>query len=412
MKKFFSGTSAGNGKSLAQGLMARIKRLPRSKSWAPVETGETSSPKPGVRSRGKHLAFLIIFLVPTILSVVYFGFVASGVYISESSFVIRGPEPQMANPLGMFLEGAGFARSQDDTYAVQDFILSRDALRALDDHMGIRAAFSSKAIDVVSRFAGLDWWDNNYEALHRYYQKHVDVEVDSTSSVVILSTRAFTAEDSLRMNQLLIEMSEALVNQLNDRARQDMIRFASREVAEAEKSAKEAALTLARYRNEQGVIDPERQSIIPLQQIAKMQDELVQSKVQLAQLEMVTKASPQIPVFKKRVQFLEEEIKAESLRVAGGGVRSLAGKAAEFQRLSLEKEFADKQFAIALASLEKARNEAQRKQLYLERIAQPSNPDVPTEPKRVKGVLGTMIISLIIWGIVSLLLAGIREHHA
>ncbi|HEY5627103.1 MAG TPA: hypothetical protein VIR79_04115, partial [Nitrospira sp.] len=352
MKNLFAGTSVENGKALALELVARMKRFPRPRpeSHAPIEKGAPPSPRPSKRSTGRYLMFLCLVAAPTALSIAYFGFIASGTYISESSFVIRGPEQQVSNPLGMILEGAGFTRSQDDSYAVQEFIHSRDALQAIEEKMAIRAAFSDKDIDIVSRFAGLDWWDDNFEALHRYYRKHVEVDLDSVSSVVTLSTRAFTAEDSFRMNQSLIEMSEALVNQLNDRGRQDMIRFAAREVAEAEQKAKDAALTLARYRNEQGVIDPERQSIIPLQQIAKMQDELIATKVQLAQLEMLTKASPQIPVLKRRAQLLEGEIEAESKRVAGGGITSLAGKAAEFQRLSLEKEFADKQFATALAS--------------------------------------------------------------
>ena len=374
------------------------------------ERDRFSAQKRGSRIKGVNLLFLLTVILPTLLSAFYFGYIASDAYISESSFVIRGPERQSANPLGMILKGAGFTRSQDDGYAVQDFILSRDALRALDEQQGIRKAFAGKDVDIFSRFGGIEWWDDSFEALHQYYQKHVDVQLDSVSSVVTLTTRAFTAEDSFRMNQLLLEMSEALVNQLNERGRQDMIRFAAHEVAMAEAQAKEAALTLAQYRNEKGVIDPERQSTIPLQQIAKMQDELITTKIQLGQLQLLAENNPQIPALTKRAKFLEAEIEAQSMRVAGGG-RSLASKAAEFQRFALEKEFADKQLSIALASLEHARNEAQRKQLYLERIAQPSKPDMAMEPRRIRGIAAACILGLIAYGVITILIAGIREHQ-
>ena len=374
------------------------------------ERDRFSAQKRGSRIKGVNLLFLFAVVLPTLLSAFYFGLIASGTYISESSFVIRGPERQTANPLGMILKGAGFTRSQDDGYAVQDFILSRDALRALDEQQGIRKAFAGKDVDIFSRFGGIEWWDDSFEALHQYYQKHVDVQLDSVSSVVTLTTRAFTAEDSFRMNQLLLEMSEALVNQLNERGRQDMIRFAAHEVAMAEAQAKEAALTLAQYRNEKGVIDPERQSTIPLQQIAKMQDELITTKIQLGQLQLLAENNPQIPALTKRAKFLEAEIEAQSMRVAGGG-RSLASKAAEFQRFALEKEFADKQLSIAMASLEQARNEAQRKQLYLERIAQPSKPDMAMEPRRIRGIAAACILGLIAYGVITILIAGIREHQ-
>ncbi len=354
-----------------------------------------------------HRLFWVTVLLPTLLSAVYFGLIASDVYISESRFVIRTPERQTASPLGSILKGAGFSRSQDDSYTVQNLILSRDALRALDEKLGARHAFGKG--DVFSRFPGLDW-DDSFENLHRYYQKMVGVQLDGVSSIATLTVRAFDAEGAYRMNQMLLEMSETLVNQLNDRARQDMIKFAAAEVAQAESKAKLAALALARYRNEKGVIDPEKQSAIPLQQIAKLQDELIAAKTQLAQLQMLTKDNPQIPVLKKRIQTLEAEIELESDRVAGNG-RSLASKAAEFQRLALEKEFADKQLASALASLEQARNEAQRQQLYLERIAQPSLPDAAMEPRRLRAVLAVFVLGLIAWGVLTMLIAGIKEHQ-
>ena len=358
------------------------------------------------RSIQTHKLFWLTVVLPTLVAIVYFGLIAADVYISESRFVVRSPERSTASPLGMLLKGTGFTRSQDDSYTVQDFMLSRDALRALDEKLELRDAYNKG--DVLSRFPGLDW-DDSFENMHRYYQKMVGVQLDPVSSIATVTVRAFSTEEAQQINQHLLEMSEALVNQLNERGRQDMIRFAANEVTVAETKAKLAALTLARYRNEKGVIDPEKQSAIPLQQIAKLQDELISTKSQLAQLQLLTKENPQIPVLKKRIQMLETEIELESARVAGGG-RSLASKAAEFQRLALEKEFADKQLASALASLEQARNEAQRQQLYLERIAQPSLPDAAMEPRRVRNILTTLVLGLVAWGVLTMIVAGIKEH--
>jgi capsular polysaccharide transport system permease protein len=147
-----------------------------------------------------------------------------------------------------------------------------------------------------------------------------------------------------------------------------------------------------------------------LQQIAKLQDELIATQALLTQLQAFTKNNPQIPSLQQRAQNLRQEIDAETIRVAGGD-RSLANKAAEYQRLALEREFADKQLASALASLEQARNEAQRKQLYLERIVQPSKPDMAMEPRRIRGILATFMLGLVVWGVLTMLLAGVREHR-
>lgn len=362
------------------------------------------------RIKGMNWLFILTVVVPTLLSIIYFGLIASDIYISESRFVVRSPERQTASPLGMLFKGTGFARSQDDTYTVQDFILSRDALKILNDKFGLGKAFASKDVDIVSRFAGLEWWDTSFEALHKYYQTKVEIELDALSSITILTVKSFTVEDAFHINQQLLEMSEALVNQLNERGQKDMIRFAASEVTTAEKKAKAAALALAAYRNQKNVIDPERQSNIQLQQIAKLQDELIATQAQLVQLQTFTKKNPQIPSLQLRVQYLRQEIDAETNRVAGGDL-SLAKKTAEYQRLSLEREFADKQLGSALASLEQARNEAQRQQLYLERIVQPSKPDMAMEPRRARSILATFMLGLAAWGVLTMLFAGIREHQ-
>lgn len=352
---------------------------------------------------------LVTTIVPTALAILYFGLIASNVYISESRFVVRSPERQTSSPLGLMFKGAGFSKAQDDSYAVQDYVLSRDALKALNDELKIKDAYSSPEVDFFSRFSGLDW-DDSLEAFHQYYQKKISVQLDSSSSITTLTVRAFTPDAAQGVNQRLVELAENLVNKLNERGRQDMIRFAADEVAEAQVKAKAAALALSQYRNAKGVIDPEKQSAIPLQQVAKLQDELIATRSQVMQLEGLAKDNPQLPVLRHRMGLLQSEIDAETKRVAGGGDRSLAGKAAEFHRLTLEKEFAEKMLASAMSTLEQARNEAQRQQLYLERIVQPSLSDQALEPRRLRNIASVFVIGLIAFGVLSMLIAGIKEH--
>lgn len=354
--------------------------------------------------------FAVMVMAPIVLSGIYYGFFASDVFISESRYVVRSPERQSSSALGLMLKGAGFSRAEDDSYVVQNYILSRDALQVLESDIAIRKRFSGGHIDLFSRFGGLDF-DQSMENFYRFYQKKVDVQVESASSISTLSVRAYTAEDARLINEKLLERAEALVNNLNERGRQDLIRFAQQEVAGSEQKAKAAALALARYRNEKSVIDPEKQSTLPLQQVAKLQEELIITRAQIGEIEKLARDNPQLPLLRGRAVVLEREIQNETQRVAGSTDRSLASKAAEFQRLALEKEFADKMLASAMSTLEQARNEAQRKQLYLERIVLPNLPDEAMEPKRLKGFLSIVLLSLLAYGVVVVFVAGVREHQ-
>lgn len=353
--------------------------------------------------------FLLTVLIPTILATIYFGLIASDVYISESRFVVRSPERQTATGLGSLLKGAGFSRSQDDTYTVNDFMRSRDALGKINAQIPLAKAFGSNKVDLFSRFNTLGL-DGSNEALYRYYQNRIVIDLDTASSIATLKVNAFDAEDAYRINIMLLDMGESLVNQLNERGRQDMIRFAASEVEVAEQKAKAAGLALSSYRNDKTVFDPERQSALQLQLISKMQDELIATKTQLDQVRTFTPDNPQIPALQKRSTSLQSEMDAQMAKVAGGGT-SLTNKTAEFERLTLERAFADKQLGAALASLEQARNDAQRKQLYLERIVQPNKPDVAVEPRRFRGILATFILGMICWGVLTILVAGVREHR-
>lgn len=354
--------------------------------------------------------FLITVLIPTASAIVYFGLMASDVYISQSQFIIRSSTQQNLTGLSGLLKGTGFSRSDDDSYAVQDFITSRDAMTVLNRELKIKQAFEQGKIDLFSRFGALDW-DDSLENFYRYYQKMVGVELATDSSIVTLSTRAYTADEAKAMNELLLELGEKLVNQMSDRARQDTIDVAMKEVALAEKKDQAASVALANYRNRNNVMDPERQSAIPLQQIGQLQEELISTRLQIAQMEKLAKNNPQLPSLRQREMLLQSEIENQTRSVAGQANQSLASKAANYQRLVLEKEFADKMLASAMTSLEQARIEAQHKQLYLERIAQPSLPDKAMEPHRVRNILATFLLGLILWGVLTIVIGGVREHY-
>ncbi len=359
-------------------------------------------------TRRLNALFLIAVAIPTVLAVWYFGAFASDVYVSEARFLVRNPQRQQTSGIGALLQGTALSRAQDDTYSVHDFIRSRDALREIDERIGFSEAYSQSLIDAVNRFPGL-YPDESFEALHRYYQKQVSIQYDSVSSISILEVRAFTATDAKRINEMLLEMGERLVNNMNERSRRDLIDAAEREVQVAEARAKDAAASLASFRSGRAVFDPAVQGAMQLQGVAKLNEELLAAEAQLAQIRRVSPDNPQVGSLRSRVEGLRQSIREENARVLGrsGG---LVAQSPEYDRLVLEKTFADRQLGTTLAALDTARAEAQRKQLYLERLVQPHLPDYAVEPRRIRSILTVFVLGLVAWGVLSLIVAGVREH--
>jgi len=368
---------------------------------------------PGLRARRGlpkvNGLLLVTVVIPTTLAVLYYGFLASDVYVSESRFVVRSPDKPSVSGLGVLLKSAAFSNAGDEIYAADEYIQSRDALKALNGTGAVARAYSNAKVSVFDRFDPLGI-DGSFEELFDYFHKKVRVDYESTSSITTLTVRAYTPQDAQKFNLQLLELAEDTVNRLNRRGRVDVIQLSEQEVQDAEEASRQAAVALAQFRNASGIIDPEKQASVQLQMISKLQDELIGSRMQLLQLQSMAPENPQIPVLRVRVSGLSREIERQLGAVAGNR-RSLSATAARYQRLALEREFADKRLAVAMTSLQDARAEARRKQAYVERIAQPSRPDEAREPRRVRGIFATFVLGLVAWAILSMLLAGVREHH-
>lgn len=367
-----------------------------------------SSSKATIFSRVDRL-FLLTVVAPSALAILYFGLFASDVYVSESQFVVRSPDKPAASGLGVLLKSAGFSNAGDEIFAAHEYVRSRDALKDLNRNDAVVHAYGNRAVSIFDRFNPLGF-DGSFEDLYDYYRGKVRVDYATTSSITTLTVRAFTARDAQLFNRQLLERSEELVNRLNNRGRTDLVRFATQEVVEAKIAAREAALSLARFRNASGILDPEKQATLQLQMVSKLQDELIGARTQLQQLRAMAPENPQIPILETRIASLSREID-EQLGLVAGNRRSLSASAAQYQRLELEREFADRRLAAAMNSLEEARNESRRKQAYVERIVQPSLPDEAKEPRRLRGIFATFVLGLVAWAVASMLLAGIREHH-
>ncbi|WP_236672176.1 hypothetical protein [Croceicoccus sp. YJ47] len=352
--------------------------------------------------------FLAAVVVPTMLAFVYFAFLASDIYVSEARFVVRSPAKVAATSLGQMLSGSGLGGASEESNAVVEYLESRSALDDANRDGLLSQAYTAGDIFLLDRFGGL--LPPNQERFFDYYLDKVELEPDPTTQVLHLRVSAFGPQDSQRIAERLLERSEDLVNRLSGRARADALQVAESDAREAQERARAAAVELANYRSRTGIIDPEKEAIARLESIARLEDEMISARSQLDQLRQFTPQAPQIPYLQSQVETLNREIERRRSGVAGRR-GSLSSAGARYQVLQLDSELAAKQLAAAMVSLRDAQAEARGKRAYVERIAPPSLPDYPIRPRRIGGVLAVFVLGLLAWGILTVLLAGVREHR-
>lgn len=372
---------------------------------------QAATPTPASRRKPFNWLFWLMVAAPTVCAAVYYGLIASDQYQSESSFVVRSSKSQSASDgLGILFQGMGIARAQDDTYTVQEYMRSRTALSELSQTIPIRSLYEKKG-DVFSRFNGLGFdFLNSEEAFYQYYSKKIAIQFDSISGISTLQVQSFDPAESQQINRALLTKGEDLINTINDRARKDTVKFAEQNVATAQENVRQTADELMAYRTQNGVLDLKEQSGMQLALISKLQDELITIQTQLDQVRAVTPDNPQISGLQTREKSLQAEIRRQTQQMTGATGRSIANKAAQYQKLTLENNLAEQQLAAALSALESAKAEADRQQLYLEVISQPNKPDMPQAPSRLYNIIATFVISLMAYGILRLIVSGIREH--
>jgi capsular polysaccharide transport system permease protein len=397
--------------------MAEVRHLDRVQPVARAAAAVDAGVRPGTRGRGLrffrtlNLWFWTIVGLPTLLAGVYYFAIASDLYLSEAKFIVRSPKQVQASGLGALLQSTGLGRAEEDTSAVKDFIMSRDAVRKLEQKDDLRAVFSRPEGDFVTRFPGILFWRKDFEALFARYDHFVSVETDTSTGVTALQVKAYRPEDAHALASALLNYSEQLINELNERARRDALDTARGEVDRAEHRIADIQTELTAYRVKQKMLDPKSASTGVLELLGQMNAAQTNARAQLGELLNNSPNSPQIPLVKTRIASLDKLIAEEKTKLSGES-DSVVSALTEYERLNTQRELAEKALASAFTSLEAARIEAQRQQLYLETIAQPNLADYPLYPKRIVSFITVVATCMLAYGLVWLLVANVREHSA
>lgn len=365
-------------------------------------------PKPGSGGR-RRLWLVALLLSPTLISIVYFGLIASNRYVSEASFVVRtASKPVGGSGLAALLQMTGLSRSQDDAFSVHEFITSRDAIVALKEKVPLQDIYARPEADFVSRFPSIFYGDT-LEEFHRYFQWMVSVSYIGTSGISVLRIEAFRPDDAHLVASTLLDMSEQLVNRMNARMQSDAIKVAVDEVERSQHRLVEAQIAITQFRNKEMMLDPIGSSVAIAELISRLSQNLAETQTQMTELNRGASQNPALLSLQRRAEALTQQIERERSRISNA-TDGLANKVIAYERLALDREFAQKTLAQANAALDTARLEARRQQLYLERVVQPNLPDYPTMPRSIRSIVTVAAINFLALLIGWLIYSGIREH--
>ena len=362
------------------------------------------------RARSRRLAsqLALFVLLPTALAAAYYLGWASPQYESYATFTVQSSE--LRPSLGVDGLLAGLATSTGaghDALTVRDYIQSRDMLARLDKEQSFVAHYKDVKADFFSRLSR----DASFEHAYDFFSHKVLAEYDQASGSVTVHVRAFSAEKAAAISTAVLAYSEEMVNKLSERERRDRTAYAEAGVKNAEERLTTARKAIVALQQEHGDFNPLQTATATMTVRTQLEGELAKARAELMQIKaFMNDNAPQVLVANEKIKSLSAQVASESRRLVNPKEGGLNTTFADFEAAMVEKEFAQKSYESAMATLELARADADRQHRYVAVIAAPSKPDESTYPHKFRSVLAAFVVFFLLWGVANLLTAAVREH--
>ncbi len=392
-------------------------------SEAPTKAKPAAKPapapvRPPVRKtfrRVRHVLLMLSFVVCVVLpgasAAFYMYAVAADQYVSRVGFTVRREETSSAFDL---LGGLGnlSGSSSSDTDILYEFLQSQKLVSDMDRDVDLRKIWSRAEGDPVFRLPQ----DASIEDLVSYWNSMVQLSYGVGSGLLEVEVRAFEPAEATLITQTLFTKSSEMINELSDIAREDAIRYARDELDTSLDRLKHARETLTRFRNENQMINPD----IDLQSQAGLMSTLqAQMPETLIEIDLLSDGArvgdPRIQQAARRLEVIEKRLAEERQKLGFGGQagndRVLADIVGEYERLAVDREFAERAYITALSSYDAAQAEARRKSRYLAAYMEPTLAETAEYPRRATLSMLITLFVFLAWAIGALVIYSVKDRR-
>lgn len=391
----------------------------------PVQTGTPEAPPPPpadpARMRTRHwgivASFVIVVLLPVVASGWYLWNRAEDRYISNVAFSVRSADTSSALQIISGLGALGGASSSSDTDILYQFIQSQELVSAINDEINLKAMWSRGYQDRDPVFAFHT--PATIEDLVNYWPRMVKVYNDSGTGIINVTVQAFTAKDAETIAQMIYKDSSKMINRLSAIAQEDATRYAREDRDDAVMRLKLAREALTRFRNKTQIVDPAASVQNQMGLLSSLQTQLAETLIEQAMLkDTVPDDDPRVVQGGRRVAVIKAQI-AEEQKNLGLGVNNAGSQEAgvfadlvgEYERLSVDLQFAEQTYTAALAAYDGAAAESRRQTRYLAAHVRPTLAEASEAPQRLVLLGLVAMFAFFGWSIMLLIYYSVRDRR-
>ncbi|MDX5402048.1 MAG: capsule biosynthesis protein [Rhodobacterales bacterium] len=358
-------------------------------------------------------SFVLMVVLPTLVAAWFLWVRAADQYASNLGFSVRREETSSAlELLGGITALSG--SSSTDTDILYKFLQSQDLVRRIHTQLDLAAIWSHPAAANDFVF-GYDT-EGTIEDLLSHWKRMVKIYYDSASGLIDLRVLSFDPQDSRRIAEAIFAESTAMINELSAIAREDAIRYARADLESAVERLKTARQVITEYRNRTQIVDPTMDTQGQIGLVNTLQGQLAEAMIELDLLSETTRSTdPRIETANRRIRVIEARIAAERQKVgigtASGNGEAFADLVGEYERLVVDREFAEQSYTASLAAYDAALAEARRQSRYLAAHIRPTLAERAEYPERFILLAVTGLFLFLIWSVVVLVAYSLRDRR-
>lgn len=403
-----------------------VAASPATKKVVPVPAKPTGPAAPPLRPAAKPAqprrrhwvilgSFLLLVLLPSLVWAWYLWARASDQYVSTVGFSVRKEQGSPAIDLlgGLSAFGGAGGGSASDTDILYEYIRSQDMVEKIDAELDLRPRLSRDwPHDFVFAFNP----NGHIEDLTKYWRRQVNVVYDNTTGLITLNVSAFTPQDAQQIAEAVFKESSDKINQLSTIARDDSTRLAKAELDKTREELTETRQAMTAFRMRSQIVDPTADLTSQMGVLSGLQARLAEQLV--AHDLLIDNAKPtdhRVVQSQQKIDALRKLIEAERAKFgsssSGPAGESYSQLMAEYEKLAVDREFAEGAYRSARIAYETAIAEAQRQARYLAAHIQPKVAQSSTEPNRIWLLCVVVGLLLIGWSILVLIYYSIRDRR-
>lgn len=400
--------SAGNKKPGRRG---------KGKTPTPPKVIEIRPQAGSARMKRRHWGLLFSFfafvLAPLAVTGWYLFFVSLDQYASTVGFTVRKEESGTATDLLGGLAQFTGAGANTDADVLYEFIQSQEIVEKIDAELDLGAHYSANwETDPVFSI----WPSADIEDLVWFWQRIVRVSYDQSTGLMNLQVRAFDPQMAQKIGEQIVAMSQLRVNELNETARSDLMRYAQADLSDAIARLKAAREALTQFRVVNRIVDPEADIQGRMGVLNNLQQQLAEALIEFDILrETLRDSDPRLVQQQRRIEVIRDRIRQERENFASekvlGGDADYPTLMAEFESLIVDREFAEETYRAALAALDIARDNAQRQSRYLATYIRPTLARSSEYPQREVLFALTALFLVMSWAIMALVFYSLRDRR-